>query len=870
MDLTKLNEALENVYQEDNSRIVFWNDPDQEFTSVLEKINLDAVNILRLDELGSLEVKIRIEREEPEAKFLLYSPAEEPNFDEDWLLDVRLYSRSFRADRSSIILSDLGLANQSMREHIGLRRKFFDSKERLRKLKQLIVPSDDELSLDRKMLAVIVNADQPELFNIIRALYHSMSLEDEINLDEPPQAWKQIEKFDLEDSFWSLVNYQFAYKEESPNLQNLLIRLFISDLFQHQDLRVPDALISQQLPKPGPANSIVCLAQWRDSASKGSSYNVMANEVATIIDIDSYLIGQEIEKLCDAITFSNVDKYIALGLVDRVRTTQQLIDADSIRQIVNKRLASHWVMSASLPEKQRLSRNAVYQAIVIAADFLALRNKYLSTEFHYDTAVEMYHAYETELFQFDQYYRLFCEHADCAREHGLDMLKELRKDIEAIYTNWYLLKMGLAWGKHVDAGLIGSWKIGDIKNQYEFYTQHVQPRLDEGDNRRVFVIISDAFRYEVAEELSRELNGKHRFEAELSSQLGVLPSYTALGMASLLPHETLSYKNNGDVLVENRPTSSLAYRKDILASVGGDAISGEDLIKMSKNEGRDYIADLRVVYVYHNEIDARGDTASTESGTFDAARKAINEVASFVSFIINNLNGYNVIVTADHGFLFSETSPDESDRSRLLVKPSGTVNAKKRYLYGHNLGEHEVVYHGSTKVTANADGDMEFWIPKSTNRFHFVGGARFLHGGAMPQEIVVPIVRVKHAKGGKRQEKTRSRKANVQVVGQNFKITTQKHRFQLLQVEAVNQRIKPAKLKIAIYEGDQAITNIVTVNFDSESTNMEQLQKDVILTLQDRDYDKRETYRLVLTDADNGIEKQSINVIIDRAIADEF
>ena len=50
--------------------------------------------------LGALEAKIRIERDEPNAKFLLYAPTEEPDYEDDWLLDIRLYSRSFRADRA--------------------------------------------------------------------------------------------------------------------------------------------------------------------------------------------------------------------------------------------------------------------------------------------------------------------------------------------------------------------------------------------------------------------------------------------------------------------------------------------------------------------------------------------------------------------------------------------------------------------------------------------------------------------------------------------------------------------------------------------------------------------------------------------------
>ncbi len=72
---------------------------------------LEGVTTMRLDEVGALEAKIRLERDEPNGKFLLYAPTEEPDYEIDWLLDIRLYSRSFRADRASILLQELGLVN---------------------------------------------------------------------------------------------------------------------------------------------------------------------------------------------------------------------------------------------------------------------------------------------------------------------------------------------------------------------------------------------------------------------------------------------------------------------------------------------------------------------------------------------------------------------------------------------------------------------------------------------------------------------------------------------------------------------------------------------------------------------------------------
>jgi uncharacterized protein (TIGR02687 family) len=733
----------------------------------------------------------------------------------------------------------------------------------------LVAATDDEQAVDRKMLAVVAKADQPELFDIVRTLYDALAQLDELDLDEPPPTWTQIEKFDLDEPFWTLVHAAFGYTEENPNLRNLLIRLFVADYAQQLGGDLPVALQSLGLPRSGMANAVVCLAQWRDSASKGASYNRLADDVAKRIHLDTYLAGIEIDAVLDVMTFAEVEKAIVRGLLERLTTTAEVIDSESIRSVASRRQAGHWISSTSVPEETRKARRAVYEAIAGAAELFALRNEYRSG-FEFESAEAMYQAYESSLYRFDQLYRRFCENADLAEARSWHVLKPLRAEVEAVYGNWYLTHLGLSWGKFVDAGLLANWRLTGVPNQYDFFARHVRPRLEEAENRRVFVIISDAFRYEVAEELTRELNGKYRFEAELQSQLGVLPSYTALGMASLLPHQTLTYKTNGDVLVDGKPTTSTQQRQEILTAVDGLAIKGEELVALSKEAGRERAADYRLVYVYHNEIDARGDSASTESGTFDAARKAIGEVADLVRYIVNNLNGNYVVITADHGFLFTEAAPDQTDKSKLMGKPAGTVKSKKRYLLGHNLGAHEAAWHGRTSVTAKAEGEMEFWVPKAANRFHFTGGARFVHGGAMLQEIVVPVIRVRHARSGDRLEKTRARQVTVQVLGSTHKITAQKHRFRLVQMESVSERVKPAKLKVAVYEGDETITNIETLIFDSTSGDLDQRQKDVILTLRDRPHDKRTPCRLVLRDADTDIEQQSVTVTIDRAITDDF
>lgn len=484
-DLNQIHTALERLFNEEGQRIVFWNDPDREFQNTLPLLSLDGVTTLRLDEVGALGAKYRLEREEPTGKFLLYAPTEEPDYEDDWLLDIRLYSRSFRADRASILLQELGLVNQSLRTHIAERRKFFDAKDRLTKVKNLVLPDDAAGDLDRKMIAVVLRADQPELFNLVRTAFHAWTEAGaEIDLDDPPAVWGQVVKFDLDVPFWQMVKATFGYEEENPSLKNFLLRLVLTDYAHHLKGDVPQALRGLLLPRTGWSNAVVCLAQWRDSSSKGASYDRLSAEAAAILKIEDHLPDLEIDQLLDVMTFLAVEKRIASSLRERVQATAETINADDVRAVATRRQAGHWASLnvADTAEAPRQALHAVYDALVAAADFYALRNQHKGG-FDFPDATAMYRTYETELYRFDQLYRHFCEAADTAEDQGWNVVKPLRADIEARYVNWYLTNLALAWGKFIEphGGLLSKWQIDKVPNQHRFYDRNVRPWLDEGD-----------------------------------------------------------------------------------------------------------------------------------------------------------------------------------------------------------------------------------------------------------------------------------------------------------------------------------------------------------------------------------------------------
>jgi uncharacterized protein (TIGR02687 family) len=421
-----------------------------------------------------------------------------------------------------------------------------------------------------------------------------------------------------------------------------------------------------------------------------------------------------------------------------------------------------------------------------------------------------------------------------------------------------------------DAGLLSHWKVSGVPNQQSFFEHFVKPSYSTGA-KRVFVVISDAFRFEAAEELSSTLNSKNRVKARLETMLGVLPSYTTLGMASLLPHSKLSYRNNAalDVSVDDMPTATLEQRSAVLAKHGGVAIGRDDLMEKGKNAGREFVKPYQLVYIYHDHIDAIGDKRGTEGKTFEATEQAIRELQEVVSFIMNNLNGSTILVTADHGFLYQESALEDADRATVAEDMPGILKPKKRYILGRGMQPMPSAWSGNTAVTAgtvDGDGSVDFLVPKGAGRFHFVGGARFVHGSAMPQEIVVPVIVVKEGDA----EKTRTKSVDVSQLGSSNRIVTNKQRFEFIQTEAVSDRVLPVTLLFSIRDGENVVSDEQALTFDSTSPMMEERKRSVMLTVQAGDYDRNKDYFLVARDAKTKAEAWRTTMKIDLAFSNDF
>lgn len=863
--------ALARLFAEGHS-LVFWNDADGEFTSQVDQLDLQGVHVVRLDQTPALQAKIAIERERG-AKWLFYAPFPEPALSADWLLDARLRGKAFSADTASMQLDELGLSTQALRSHLKRRAKFLRARDRLDRLKRWVEPSDTADDLDRKMLAVLARAETPETSSIFLKVFAGLANEGG-DLDTTPKALAEIESNELADAFWALAEREFGYREATPDarsLRSLLYAIFATDLcngVHSAPAPLRHLLIRERALA---AHSSVFVSRWRSDMANYGSYDALSATVSVDLRVMDLIRLMDAEALIESMTFEDIEKRIIADLKSRIIAGGGA-NMDSIRALIARRRDGHWAnpLLAGANDSTR-ALAASYDALEAAASFFELQAAH-SGGFSFPDAQTAFAAYRSEIFRFDQLYRWFMRAAESVEPMGWALLHELRDRIEDAYSGWFIGQLASAWASVIegDGGLLSAWALPGVVNQQAFYSRVVQPEFESGA-KRVFVIISDAFRYEAAEELARELNSRSRVKARLEAMLGVLPSYTTLGMASLLPHERLAYKANAslDVLVDGKPSATLDQRSAIVGQHEGVAIGRDELMEKGKERGREFVKPHRLVYVYHDRIDAIADKRVTETKAFEATAQAIKELADTVNFIVNSLNGSTVLVTADHGFLYQESALEEADRSVLDGEPDGAIKSKKRYILGRNMGCTPMAWCGSTERTAGTDageGSVDFWAPKAAGRFHFSGGARFVHGSAMPQEIAVPVIVVKESES----EKVRSKSVEVSPLGSSNRVVTNKQRFEFIQNEAISERVLPVTLVFSIRDVDTPVSDEQAITFDSASPLLDERKRSVMLTIQAGSHDRTKDYFLVARDAKTKAEAWRVPVRIDLAFSNDF
>lgn len=756
--MNRIEEALRKNFEK--HRIILWYDEKEELLDQFNEVSIDGVHSLYIQG-NEFEVKHRIYFDDNNSKFLLYFTGDKPANEENWLLDIELANYVFYTDQEAMFLQELGLEyhfKELVSEHI----EFFKSKERRAKLKELLGEGDEYYDIQYKMLAVLFGTDNISLITFIHAHGSAYS-------DGNEKFDKELERFNLLTFYWKEIGRKYNYQSDDPSIYDFLLEVFNNNFELGKKTGIS-------------RESRLLISLWQNTYPYRDSFSKVSELIGKDIGIEQLIAKATIEDIVTDYEFELTDQRVIHELVTQIIADE--ISFDRVNKFIKERQNKFWY----------LEYENLYNALKSASEFLQLANNYKSVKYSsFDQGAE---DYAKNQYRVDQLYRKYIRYFRKASQNRI--LADLTQKVEKVYTNEWLLSYSNNWQTVIDG--LTEWKTPYTKSQKNFFKTYVHPTIDKG--QRLFVIITDALRYECGQELTHKLQQENRYDSELDYMVTVLPSFTQLGMASLLPNSELKFQEGSyNVIVDSIPSFGSANREKILTKNSGvksAVIDAEDFMKLnSATEGREFVKLHDLIYIYHNRIDKLGDDVNSEEKVFDAVEE---EVFFLIDLLkkITNMNGNNMIITSDHGFLYQNEPLDESDFIESKVK--GDVwKDSRRFVIGKDLkGDNSLKHFTGSQLGLNSDVDV--LIPKSINRLRTRGsGSRYTHGGATLQEIVVPMISVT------KKRKDTTTKVDVDIIKTTDKITTNILAVSFIQSELVKDNVLPRSLKAALYADDETL-----------------------------------------------------------------
>lgn len=814
---------IESIFAKSSEKrkILFWYDAPKNFEDDIKNDIYSNCKVLICNQ-NEFEIKKTIEHDDLTSNFLVYVPAERPIDTENWLLDILMYSEEYYADNVALTMRRLNITNTDLRKVIENHIKFFDSEERTKRLSKYINVNDETSSDDLQvaMMAVLTKAN----YNTIESVLTELVFE-----NNEHNKYNDIKKFRFEDYLWNSICEQYNY-DGDLKIDSLIKKFFFSAFLEQMASQSYDArslaagLASFYQQFLIPEKGINDAKFFVDKIKTDERYEILQSDLATDLKIEGLISTKEIQALQFVDVFECVDIEIITRIAQSLNSGS--LEFDSFERIIMNRINSMWYKKHE-PE---------YEALLGSVRFLRYLDKFVIRE---NSVNEFIEKYADDYFKIDREYRRAVtayRRIDSASDE-FDKLMEL---IDKSYQVRFLDVLGPRYSEALSKQ--SNWDFVGEDMSDDFYKY-----LQRNPAKKIFVIISDALRYEIGFEVYERIktNKVLKGTAEIKHMISPLPSITCFGMASLLPHKVISYTDK-QIMADDMPTNGTEARDKILKARNANyaAISYEDINKMTRNELRAYCADKNLVYIYHDVMDNAGE--HNESKVFDVAEACIDEIVNLIKKIYNNLQTSNFYVTADHGFIYRRNEIKESNKYGNISSLQA-LEVSKRYVISHENGL-SVPNTNEFKLNRIGDGTLKVIAPWGYDLFKTPGnGLQYVHGGTSLQETVVPLIRVSEL----RSESESTRPVSVRLKSITRKITNRSFTLEFEQTEKVEEKKQPITCETYIVDGSgEIVSNDYKFVANSASDDPETRVTRIRFTLKNIQFDRNKPYFLILKNAD--------------------
>ena len=837
-----LNDTLKGAFSRDSERkrtrkIIFWYDSKQEYQEFISELELEDTEIIKYDN-NSFWIRYHIEKEELNKNIIIYLPFERKKGIDNDLLDLETANSDllFNPDSTTMRLKNLGLT-EDCRKIISKYAKFFGNKKRETEFKNFDIEEKNNENIDLIITAIMLNIKSINEDDILKEIIRYYFEDD--------KKYEELFKFGSEEFILGLFNETFgssvsSYEELPEVYKSLVFTYFATSL---KDIKKASRYSKYLLTKKTTNVYVFINNLMRDKTTK-QYFEKLSKDIEKEFGIEDLLNSMEIDDYSSSDAFESVDKYVLKYLVDKLfngigeyEVYKNYIDIRENKYWYEKLENEYNLLKVSIAFFEKI--NAIQDSIKIV-DIDNFAKDYADSFSEVDTL------YRKVYFYFDNI-------------EDKDIFINLKNKIENIYVNDFMSELSIKWSDMIEN--MPKYDSNRMTLQKDFYKNYIRPFNDKKD--RIIVIISDAFRYECAKELNNKLK-TIASKSDIGYMQGLVPSYTKLGMASLLPNKELSrVKDSDDILVDGQVSSSVKDRELLLQKENPDsiAVKYDDLYEMTKMEWKKLFSGKKVVYIYHDTVDNAGE--HNENTIFTACDKAINELEKLVRDLHTTFSGINAFITADHGFFYKRGKVESYEKTS---KTSNATKQKTRYSYSNGISNEEGI------LSINLDyvfGENSGYvnIPKGNIIFARQGtGINYVHGGILPQEIIVPVIDFKSTRTS-----DDSKKVGITYSGLSTKITNAITYLEFLQDNNIDENNKPCRYLLHFEDEDgNRISDECTIIANYENTEVKDRffrEKFVFKNIQ---YDKNKPYFLTIIDEETGVVKDKIKFYIDIAISNTF
>lgn len=808
-------------------RIIFWNDEAKEFVNEIGELSLSNAKVLILSETNQFVSKKLLSNDDSESNYLVYNPLSS-DLEEDWFLDIKLYSEEYRSDITSRYMQVMHIATTpALRKVVKEYAAFFNAALRRNALMNVDIDIDTPNKLHLAVLSAICGLKKADVQEIIQTvLMAGDDITNQIKLD--------LFKYGASEVFWQLVNQRTGYT--GTNIDELNIHVLLSDVSKSCNAKLLEGLDDYY----NDVQNSFCydfITEWLHSEKKDSLYEI-ARYTEAKLSLYNRFDGFEIDDLVEIECLPCIDEIILSKIMRKV--VDQTLDAKEFTSVIEKRRTCAWY------EKFECYYGGLLQVCNMQLFYEEHRDG-----FHLVEARKIWNAYTEDYYRMDTYYRYFhnafSQSFLVANPKLDDDFKLVAETVEKEYKNWFLNNLAENWTKIVETDLKESGYVKGIEKQEDFYLNHIK-----NSDGKIFVIISDALRYEVASSLAKELE-LDRSKVELSSMQGIFPTITKFGMAALLPKNKLSVEvKNGSVKVlADGHTTEMSDRDEVLklANPNSVALRYKDLITMKRDEKREAVKGKDIVYIYHDTIDSASHNDDTS--VFKASDAAIEEIRNLIKIITSTLNGINIIVTSDHGFLYTYEPLKENDKMDRTSFAKHIIEQGRRYVLTDKNADPEFLI--NVKSFMNNDNVLSF-APRENIRIKGAGGQNFVHGGISLQELVVPVITYRYLRSGyksyiQNKDKIDMKPVTLSLLSSSRKISNKIFNLRFYQKEAVTNNYVPCTYDVFVTNAaGQAVSDKQKIIADRTSGNNKDREFKCTFNLKPIKFSSHDLYYLVIQD----------------------